>query len=54
MSLQLCSFSLDKGCNMRIKNLAKSYVGIYKADQVGQDGEQRSTCYSCTLQSPRT
>ena len=43
---------LVKGFDTETKNLAKLYVRVYKADKIGRNGDQPSTCYFCALQSP--
>ena len=35
---------------MGTKNLARLYVGVFKADKIGRNGGQPSTCCLCTLQ----
>ena len=37
---------------MGTKNLARLYAGVCKADKIGRNGGQPSTCCLCTLQFP--
>ena len=41
-----------KGFNKGIKNLARLYVGVCKANKIGRNGGQPSTCSLYTLQFP--
>ena len=38
--------------NIGTRNLARLYVGVYKADRIGLNGGQPCTSCLCTLQSP--
>ena len=50
-SLTVYSF-LVKRFNMGTKNFPKLYVGVCKADKIGRNEGQASTCYVCTLEFP--
>ena len=48
----LTALFLVEGFNMGTKNVATLYEGICKADEIGRNGGQLSTCCLCTLQFP--
>ena len=44
VSLELCTHLWLKNFNIGTKNLARLYVGVSKADKIGQYGVQPSIC----------